>query len=214
MVRLFSTQVPLVLASASPRRHALLSDLGLDFSIVTTDGAEPLPLPNEDPSEYAMRAAQAKALSVSVLRPDALVIGADTVVVLADSSGPIILGKPVSEEEALAMLLHLAGRTHSVVTGCCIVWPQYGMPVATPVSTSYSDRTLVSFAPWPEEVLRAYVRTGESGDKAGAYAIQGIGAFLSTQVDGCWSTVVGLPVTMTAKILLDYGAIKPCGLAE
>ena len=117
---------PIILASSSPRRRELLGSLGIDFTIKVVDGSEPAPTLEDDPAAYAMRAAQAKAEAVARAAgpetPDAVVLGSDTIVVLHEEHGPIILGKPASRDEALAMLLHLSGRTHTVYTGCCIIW--------------------------------------------------------------------------------------------
>lgn len=117
---------PIILASSSPRRRELLGSLGIDFTIKVVDGSEPAPTLEDDPAAYVMRAAQAKAEAVARAAgpetPDAVVLGSDTIVVLHEEHGPIILGKPASRDEALAMLLHLSGRTHTVYTGCCIIW--------------------------------------------------------------------------------------------
>lgn len=202
----FRAMMPIVLASASPRRHELLAELGLDFTIRVVDGAEPAHGPDDAPEAYVMRAAEAKATAVArELKQESVVLGADTVVVLHESGGPVILGKPANNEEALAMLLHLAGRTHTVYTGCCLVLPSSGKNS----TECFYDSASVHFAPWSEEVLRAYVNTGESLDKAGAYAIQGKGAFLADHIDGLWSTIVGLPVPFLAARLLQHGIIGP-----
>ncbi len=197
---------PLILASSSPRRRELLASLGLAFSVRVVDGAEPEPSLDDDPAAYAMRAAQAKAEAVAAAcreeGQDAVVLGADTIVVLHEEHGPVILGKPSSREEALAMLLHLSGRTHTVYTGCCIVWPPSGGRGAE----CFCDAAEVTFAAWPEDVLRAYAATGECDDKAGSYAIQGLGSFLVSGIRGQWSTIVGLPVQDVARRLLAGGA--------
>lgn len=193
---------PLVLASSSPRRRELLGSLGLSFAIKVVDGAEPSPSPDDDPASYAMRAAQAKATAVArTCAPGTVVIGADTIVVLPEAGGPVILGKPAGRDEALAMLLHLSGRTHTVCTGCCIVWDNG--------PETFCDTAGVSFASWPEPVLSAYAATGECDDKAGAYAIQGLGSFLVSGIRGQWPTIVGLPVLELAGRLLAGGAIAP-----
>lgn len=198
---------PLVLASASPRRRELLTGLGLQFDIRAVEG-EPVPTLNDDPATYAVRAASAKAEAAArecaVTSPDAVVLGADTIVVLHEESGPVILGKPATPDEALAMLLHLAGRTHAVITACCLVWMEKGLPVHT---ECFHDTAEVRFYPWPEPTLRAYVATGECTDKAGSYAIQGKGAFLVSGIKGQWTTIVGLPVLDVAQRLLAGGAI-------
>lgn len=207
----FRATRPLVLASSSPRRKDLLNELGIDFTIVTANGAEPTPEINEDPSIYVMRAAKAKAMAVAEkldqTEPgnDSVILGSDTIVVLYDETGPVILGKPESPAQALAMLLHLSGKSHVVHTGCCLLWP--GVPDRR--IECFHDAATVTFAPWPEPVLQAYVATGEGMDKAGAYAIQGKGSFLVSQIHGLWSTIVGLPILPVAEHLLRGGAICP-----
>ena len=188
---------PIILASSSPRRRELLGSLGIDFTIKVVDGSEPAPTLEDDPAAYAMRAAQAKA--------DAVVLGSDTIVVLHEEHGPIILGKPASRDEALAMLLHLSGRTHTVYTGCCIIWLSAHGESRTEL---FYDAADVTFAEWPEDVLRAYAATGECDDKAGSYAIQGLGSFLVSGIKGQWATIVGLPVLAVAQRLMEGGGIK------
>lgn len=182
---------------------------------MAAEGPEPLPDGGEDPAAFAARAAGHKARSVARrlasgcgAAPAAagapLVLAADTIVVLDGQ----ILGKPGSPDpraEALSMLTRLAGTTHSVITACCLhpVNPADAGPLC------FADSTRVSFADWPEEVLRAYVDTGDPLDKAGAYGIQGKGAFLAERIEGSWSTVVGLPVSQTIRALLDMGALRP-----
>lgn len=206
----FQTICPLILASASPRRRELLSLLGIVFSIQEARASEPTPMPGEAPVDYCMRAATAKAEAVYNELPawdhPSVILSADTVVVLPDPAGPVILGKPQTQEEALEMLLRLNNRKHDVYTGCCLLWiPPQDTPYRQEI---FYDRAEVTFASWPEAVLRAYVRTGESMDKAGAYAIQGQGSFLSSRVEGLWSTVVGLPLPLVTRRLLQGGALR------
>ena len=141
---------PIILASSSPRRRELLGSLGIDFTIKVVDGSEPAPTLEDDPAAYAMRAAQAKAEAVARAAgpetPDAVVLGSDTIVVLHEEHGPIILGKPASRDEALAMLLHLSGRTHTVYTGCCIIWLSAHGESRTEL---FYDAADVTFAEWP-----------------------------------------------------------------
>lgn len=196
---------PLILASSSPRRQKFLRDQGLEFAVMAAEGPEPVPDRQEDPTAFALRAAEHKARSVAlrlssgapVAVPAPVVLAADTIVVLDGQ----ILGKPKSREQALSMLTRLAGVTHTVITACCL------HPVdAEPLR--FADSTCVSFADWPEDMLRAYVDTGEPLDKAGAYGIQGRGAFLAERIEGSWSTVVGLPVSQTIRALLTVGALR------
>lgn len=197
-----------VLASASPRRRELLASWGLPFTVLTApDGEEPRPAAGEDAAPYALRAARSKAARVySLLPPEgdssSLVIAADTVVCLEGR----ILGKPRDSAEALAMLEQLAGRTHSVSSAVALRLPESW---GAPHEECLTDTALVTFAAWPRPVLAAYARTGEPDDKAGAYAVQGSGAFLAERLDGAWSTVVGLPLTPLAALLLRRGLILP-----
>jgi len=197
----------LVLASASPRRRSFLEEWGLPFVIARPGGAEPAPLPGEPPVAYAGRAAQAKAhATLSSLEPEtrcrSLIVAADTVVALGES----ILGKPRDTADAIAMLQRLAGRGHEVITAVCLLLPQ---STSRHTEEIFSDTSRVFFHPWPLPLLTAYAATGEPTDKAGAYAIQGQGAFLVERLEGSWSTVVGLPVTLLAARLLEYGCIFP-----
>lgn len=201
---------PIVLASGSPRRRELLCSLGLDFEVCPSNAPEPPPAPGEAPDAYARRMAQVKTMEVAVLYPESVVLGADTIVVRNGGAGPAaVLGKPAgasreeADADALAMLTSLSGRAHHVVTGCCLALPGKPVPVVLSVSTEVQMRAS------SEAELRAYIATGEPHDKAGAYAIQGQGAFLVTRVDGSYTNVVGLPVTEIAELLLDAGVIAP-----
>lgn len=218
----FSFAVPLVLASASPRRRELLAEVGLVPEIVPADGlsaadgldanggagvfVEPSPEPGEDPARYVMRCAKAKAEVVARHRPEAVILGADTVVVLPEPGAAVVLGKPASIKEALCMLQQLAGRTHLVITGCALVDP-FHKGTASAVEC-FHQITEVEFMPWPEEILAAYAATGEGLDKAGAYAIQGRGAFLCAGIRGSWSNVVGLPVSLVLQRLYAKKVIR------
>lgn len=173
--------------------------------MVVPTGPEPSPAPGEDPVAYALRVARHKARAVlteaghetGTAGTGPLVLAADTIVVADDD----ILGKPASEDHALAMLTRLAGNTHTVLTACCL-HPADNEPLC------FADSTRVTFAAWPETLLRAYIATGEPMDKAGAYGIQGKGAFLVERIEGSWSTVVGLPMSRTMSALLALGVIR------
>lgn len=209
----FRTVLPLILASASPRRQEFLQDMGLDFTCVRPTGIEPDPAAGETPVDYAQRAADAKALAVAQniaqSHPHAAVLAADTIV----SLGPEIFGKPSNAEQALNMLKKLSGKTHLVTTALSLILPHGSTQAAT--MTHRTQRlhrsTTVSFYPWPEALLQAYVATGEPMDKAGAYAIQGQGAFLVEHIEGSWSTVVGLPLTELMALLLKEKIITVRG---
>ncbi|EGY24807.1 septum formation protein Maf [Desulfovibrio sp. A2] len=197
----FRVLAPVVLASASPRRREFLESLGLAFEVYGNGAAEPDPLPGEPPADYARRAAEAKAASVAASRPGcpgSVVIAADTVVALHGE----IMGKPQDRADAVRMLTRLAGHTHEVVSACC---------VALPGGTRETFHAVTRVTMWnaPPAALAAYAATGEPDDKAGAYGIQGVGAFLVESIDGSWSNVVGLPVAELVRLLLHHGAIEP-----
>lgn len=187
------TAPPLVLASASPRRAALLSRLGLEFEVRPADLPEE-EAPGEGPEEHAERLAREKAARIRDERPDALVVGADTVVVLDGR----ILGKPADEAGAEAMLLALSGRSHDVVSGVALAAPGHGMSSAV-------SRTVVEFRAFGAREASLYAATGEPLDKAGAYGIQGLGASLVRRIEGDYYTVVGLPVGALLALLEDAG---------
>jgi septum formation protein len=174
----------LVLASESPRRKALLRDLGLRLKIVPADVPE-IPWPGEDPRLFSRRMAEEKAGIVSILHPGQWVLGADTVVVL----GKKLLGKPKNPQEAKKFLSLLSGETHWVITGFCLMNRSLNRSLIKSVSTQVTFKSLsLTEIEW-------YVQTGEPLDKAGAYAIQGKGAFCVKKIRGSYTNVVGLPVT-------------------
>ena len=203
MKHAFSMLRPLVLASGSPRRRAFLESAGVSFTCMPASCPEPRPLPGEEPRAYALRSAASKARSVLESLPGTLkgaaVLAADTIVILPGEDGPSILGKPRDEEEALAMLCRLSGRSHEVATACCLAMDEH--------IECFDDMTRVTFAPWPRSVLRAYAASGDPLDKAGAYGIQDGGAFLVRGIEGSWSTVVGLPLDLVLEQLLRHGVL-------
>ncbi|SIO38892.1 Maf family nucleotide pyrophosphatase [Halodesulfovibrio marinisediminis] len=197
----YTTLKPVVLASGSPRRSQFLSELGIIFTVETHAGNEPLPEANEVPAEFACRCALTKTLSVrevSTQRDTACFIGADTIVVLGDE----IMGKPTDDAHALDMLSRLSGNTHKVITATALVYPDG-------TTDTYAVETAVTMKQYSADALKAYIRTGEPADKAGAYAIQGIGSFLVELICGSWSNVVGLPVTELLEKLQAAGVVSP-----
>ena len=180
-------QPQLVLASASPRRRELLSQLGLKFSVVTPEVDE-AQLPGENPSEHTLRLACAKAQKIARLHPEKWVLGADTTVVIDE----MILGKPRDEAEAFDMLRRISGRWHAVITGYCLMHQDSGEMHADTVRSEVFIRALT-----PAQIM-AYIATTEPMDKAGAYAIQGVGAALVQEVRGSYTNVVGLPLAEVA----------------
>ncbi len=177
------------LASGSPRRRALLHDLGWDFETVSPDVDE-APLPGEKPEALCERLARLKAeAGAKTAGPNALVLAADTIVVIDGR----VLGKPSGREEACAMLRLLQGRAHEVMTGIAL---SRGGELLSGV-----ERTVVHFRPLTEAEVQAYAATGEGDDKAGAYAIQGKGALLISAIEGDYFNVVGLPLCRLGRML-------------
>jgi len=171
----------LILASGSPRRRQLLELIGVKFEVAPADIDE-TPLPDENPVAYASRAARDKALAVATGHPGRLVLGADTVVEIDQE----ILGKPSSMDEAADMLRRLSGKSHLVHTALALVTDGAAHEVV--------DSARVQFVDLTDEMIRWYVATGEPMDKAGAYAVQGLGGLLVEGVEGSPNTVIGLPV--------------------
>lgn len=195
---LFTTRAPLILASASPRRKALLEGLGLRFKVRVAAINEKTNQ-EETPEDYVGRLSEEKARAVSRENRPAWILAADTVVVL-DAA---ILNKPTNREEALAMLLHLSGRRHHVLTGFCLLHRETEKRLVNTV------RTAVEFIPLSREICEAYIDSGEPMDKAGAYGIQGQGGCFVRRVDGSYSNVVGLPLAEVIQELLVQGVIAP-----
>ena len=196
MDRIFSTEKPLILASGSPRRQGYFRDLGLVFTVRGADVVEK-ELPGESPERFVLRMAAVKAMAVMNAHPESWVVAADTVVSLEGD----ILGKPQDKDDALLMLMRLSGREHYVHTGFCVGCLEAKVRIVDSVVTR------VTFADITEDVARAYVATGEPLDKAGAYGIQGQGAFLVKTLSGSYSNVVGLPLHEVVCYLQAYGVI-------
>ncbi|HEV2063910.1 MAG TPA: Maf family protein [Thermoanaerobaculia bacterium] len=191
----------LVLASSSPRRAEILTSLGIPFVVDPAD-IEETPRPGEAPGETAARLAAAKAAVVAALRPGAWVLAADTLVVLDDA----VLGKPVNDAGAARMLRRLAGRDHRVVTGVCL------RSDAGP-GTTLIEWSRVRFAALSEEELAWYVATGEPRDKAGAYAVQGLGARFIESIEGSFTNVMGLPARAVYRLLRETPSLAPLALS-
>lgn len=179
-----------ILASASPRRHELLAQIGVRFRVVVADVDERV-LPGESPADYVVRVARDKALAVREREGGSLpVLGADTSVVL----GHDILGKPADPDEASAMLRRLSGRVHEVFSAVALALP----------SGEVRDRlnvTRVTFATLDPAWIAAYCGTGDPMDKAGAYGVQGRAAEKITRIEGSFFGVMGLPLCETAELL-------------
>lgn len=183
----------IILASASPRRRQLLEQVGVQFTVKASEIPENLTV-DLPPTELAVSLASEKAASVaSAVLEDAVVIGADTIVVLDGE----VFGKPNDDLEARVMLERLSGHDHTVITGVAVA-------VGGQLFTAYSE-TNVRFRSLTKREIDAYIATGEPKDKAGAYAIQGVGALLVEKIDGCYANVVGLPLFTLSNLLAKAG---------
>jgi septum formation protein len=182
----------IILASQSPRRRDLLNLIGLAHTVRPADIDETV-LPGETPLACAERLAQAKARRIAADAPEALVIGADTVVVIDDR----VLGKPQDRDDARAMVRSLAGRAHTVFTAVCVLRGAY--------IASGTEAVRVQVRALTDAEVDAYVATGEPMDKAGAYGIQGFGATIVERIDGDFFAVMGLPLVLLTRLLADVG---------
>lgn len=184
----------IVLASASPRRKELLAKLGLKFKVDPGDYEEEL-TPGLEPHQLAKKLSLEKARAIAPKYQNAVIIAADTFGVLEDS----ILGKPHNEREAGEMLAAMSGKMHLVITGFTILDTETGKTLTRSVETKVYFKQLT-----PEEI-ETYVKSGEPLDKAGAYAIQGLGAVLVERLDGDSYNVIGLPLAALAESLKEFG---------
>lgn len=193
----------LVLASSSPRRRELLHAVGLEFDVVVSH-VEEIPGAGERVEDYVQRLSREKAAEVAKRHPDQWVIAADTVVYLDGE----ILEKPRDDAHAIAMLERIAGREHVVYSGVTLHC------AARNFSETEMCASRVTMAQMTTEEIEAYVATGEPLDKAGAYAIQGVGALLVDSVDGNYTNVVGLPLPTLYRMLKNAGAWGLIGATE
>lgn len=184
----------IILASASPRREALLRQIGLKFRVETEGYQEETNL-NLKPGELVRYLSLQKARAVSAGHPDAIVIAADTIGYLQG----MILGKPETEAEAVEMLMAISGKTHLVITGFTIIATEEGKTLTRSVETKVTMKRL------SHREIESYVRSGEWVDKAGAYAIQGLGSVLVKEIKGDYYNVVGLPLNALATALKQFG---------
>ena len=188
----------LILASSSPRRAEILRDAGIAFDIRATQIDEAA-LPGETPHAMVARLAEAKARSAAAQMDaglgECIIVGADTTVELDGE----ILGKPRDSAHACEMLAKLSGRTHHVVTGIFL------LRLPGNATRAAIEHSAVTFAPLAETEINAYVATGESLGKAGAYAIQGLAGRFIPRIEGCYFNVVGLPLARLFALLRDLG---------
>ena len=178
----------IILASGSPRRKSLLESIGIEFTVYRPDTDESR-FPNESPANYCMRLARSKAFAGAEHFPDSLIIAADTIVVIDGE----ILGKPHDRPDAVRMLKALQGREHEVITGLAVVSGER--------EQVHAEHSAVRFRALNDSEISAYVETGECDDKAGAYAVQGLGSLIVEGINGDYYNVVGLPLCALGGML-------------
>jgi len=188
----------IILASTSPRRSKLLKEKCFEFEVYPVKLDEEKIMENLPPEEAVKRIALGKALIAAEKIKDGIIIGADTIVVYNDN----VLGKPKSPEEAVKMLKLLSGKVHEVITAISIIDVKNGEKRREYVECV---KTKVKMVELSEEEIKAYVNTGEPLDKAGAYAIQGLGGVFIEWVNGCYYNVIGLPIAKLYKLLKEIG---------
>ncbi|MBW2411790.1 MAG: septum formation inhibitor Maf [Deltaproteobacteria bacterium] len=186
----------IILASKSPRRRYLLEQAGLKFSVIPSSFDESS-VTMMEPESYVRKLAECKANVVAETYPDHWVIGADTIVLIGND----ILGKPRSDDEARKMLRRLSAKTHRVLTGYCVCCKNRDRFYSETVSTD------VCFKDLSDEEIEWYIQSGEPFDKAGSYAIQGLGTFLVKRINGSYTNVVGLPVCEIVEFLINAGVL-------
>lgn len=182
---------PVILASSSPRRKQLLEQIKLPFTVVPSNVHENIKAFHCSPFEAAEQLSLLKAEDVAKRFQNDTVIGADTIVVIDDD----ILGKPRDENEACEMLTRLSGRQHEVITGVSLINIERNIEIVEHESTKVRFRKLTPL------MIESYVKSGEPMDKAGAYAIQGLGALFAERIEGCYFNVVGLPLARLGIML-------------
>ena len=188
----------LILASSSPRRRELLAMLGIAFEVIPPH-IEEEEIDGESPREHVARLSQAKAKEVGrTVKKDRWILGADTIVFIDGE----VLGKPQTGAEANCMLKKLSGREHTVMTGFFIYHPELNQSAGTVVESKVAIKKLT------DNEIEGYIKTGEPFDKAGAYAVQGIGMFMIEKVFGSHTNVIGLPVCEVVSALKRLGAIR------
>jgi septum formation protein len=196
LIDMNSAEPLLILASQSPRRRYLLEQAGLTVAVIpSTFDEDSVQL--TEPADYVKTLAGAKAEEIAGQYPDSWVIGADTIVTIDDA----ILGKPATPGEARQMLERLSGQSHCVYTGYAIVCKNKPTVICEAVKTDVQFKALTT------DEIDWYVQTGEPFDKAGAYAIQGMGTFLVRRINGSYTNVVGLPVCEVIEALLKIGVV-------
>ena len=184
----------IILASSSPRRKDLLEQIKMSFKIIPSNVEENIGLLKGAPTDKVEELATMKARDVANGLNEGLVLGADTIVVIGDE----ILGKPKDDDDAFYMLSKLSGKEHQVITGLALI------DIKTNTIRIAHETTYIRFRELSSDMIRNYINSGEPQGKAGSYAIQGIGAVLVEEIRGCYSNVVGLPLTRLSKMLEDF----------
>lgn len=184
----------LILASASPRRAALLSQIGLTFEVYPSNIQEPAPPYGVSPDVVTQQLASSKAKDVAKQYTEGIVIGADTLVSIENE----LLGKPKNDKHALQMLTRLSDNCHSVVTGVSLINLKEDREI------TWSEVTKVYFRKISKDEILYYINSGEASDKAGAYGIQGRGAEFVHRIEGCYFNVVGLPLASLVQQIADF----------
>ncbi|MBX2861324.1 MAG: Maf family protein [Vampirovibrio sp.] len=195
---------PVILASGSPRRRELMGGLGIPFT-VTTPGVDEAAIPVEglSPGEIVKKLSLHKAQAIASANPDALVIGSDTIVVMADELGPEeVMGKPVDRQDAARMLNRLQDNEHRVYSGITVMGPNAS---GQPETRSDFLCTRVWMRPMTTDEIETYIDTGEPMDKAGAYAIQGQGSLNIERIEGCYFNVVGMSMYLLNRLIRELG---------
>jgi septum formation protein len=186
--------IKIILASGSPRRKQILEQVGLNFTVEVSDYEEK-PIPGISPFEFVEKLSLEKAKAVAKNHKDAIIIGADTTVVIDNQ----ILGKPKTKEEAKEMLRKLSGNTHLVFTGFTVIDIRNNKIITKHVITKIKFKNL------SDEEIAGYVETGEPMDKAGAYGVQDRGALFVEHIEGDYSNITGLPIVNIFEILKTLG---------
>jgi septum formation protein len=199
----------IILASQSPRRKQLLDQLGLDYEVIASNIEETVPAVlngQKSASQIVTELARQKAFAVgerlqknNKVEAELVIIAADTIVVLDNK----IYGKPSSPSEAKATLQDLCGKIHHVYTGVALLY--FDLARSSMQCLTESEHSLVSFCKFSQSEIDAYIATGEPMDKAGAYALQGMGACLIAKIEGCYTNVIGLPMPILVKMLRAVG---------
>jgi septum formation protein len=189
--------IPLILASNSPRRKQLLEQVGFHFTVIPSQVHEDFSLPLE-PSRFACHYAEKKAGAIAPAHPEAVVLGADTIVVLENE----ILGKPKDKEDSFRMLSNLSGRSHTVITGVSLHWHQKD------IIDTFHEATTVTFNTLSKEDIYYYIERYNPLDKAGSYGIQDWFSVCIRRVEGCFYNVVGLPLARVYEHMKQLGVVS------